>query len=162
MATPFTRSIPMLVLLVAPLLLVGCGSSGGATDAEIDAQQRGELTGQDLETAKARSHQVEQLLIGRVAGVRVEELPGGGIRVTIRGPGTIYGDTSPLYIVDGMPVESRRGGLWGINPRDVESIRVLKNPEDTALYGVRGMNGVVLIRTIGSSGRHGLHPTREG
>lgn len=156
------RGTLLLALIVAPWLLVGCGSSGGATDAEIDARQRSELTGEDLEMAKARSRQVEQLLIGRMAGVRVEELAGGGIRVTIRGPGTIYGDTSPLYIVDGMPVESQGGGLRGISPRDVESIRVLKNPEDTAIYGVRGMNGVVLIRTIGASGRHGLHPTREG
>ncbi|NBB85161.1 MAG: TonB-dependent receptor plug domain-containing protein [Bacteroidetes bacterium] len=162
MATLLARSIPMLLLLVGPFLLVGCGSTGGATDAEIDAQQRSEVTGENLKTAKARSQKVEQLLIGRVAGVRVEELPGGGIRVTIRGPGTIYGDTSPLYIVDGMPVESQGGGLWGINPRDVESIRVLKNPADTAIYGVRGMNGVVLIRTIGASGRHGIQPTREG
>lgn len=162
MAMPPTRSFLVLSLLVAPWLLMGCGSTGGATDAEINAQQRGELTGENLNTAKVRSQQVEQLLIGRIAGVRVEELPGGGIRVTIRGPGTIYGDTSPLYIVDGMPIESRRGGLWGINPRDVESIRVLKNAADTAIYGVRGMNGVVLIRTIGASGRHGIHPTREG
>jgi len=162
MATPLTRSIPMLLLLVAPCLLVRCGSRGGATDAESDAPQRTELTGENLKAAKTRSQQVEQLLIGRVAGVRVEELPGGGIRVTIRGPGTIYGDTSPLYIVDGMPVESRGGGLWGVKPRDVESIRVLKNAADTAIYGVRGMNGVVLIRTIGSSGRHGIQPTREG
>ncbi len=131
------------------------------SEQEVEAKQRGIIEGENLREAQSRSRHVEELLIGRVAGVRVEELAGGGIRVTIRGPGSIYGDNSPLYVVDGMPVRSHHGGLRGINPRDVESIRVLKDPADTTLYGVAGMNGVVLIQTVGASGKQGLRPIRD-
>ena len=56
--------------------------------------------------------------------------------------------TSPLYVVDGTPIEPGPGGyVTGINPEDIQSIRVLKYAHETAAYGVRGANGVVLITT---------------
>ena len=98
--------------------------------------------------------QVEELLEGRSAGVRVIRLPSGGVSVQIRGRGSIHGDTEPLYVVDGMPVQvtTGRGLLW-LNPGDIERIEILKDAGATALYGVRGANGVVVITT-----HHGHRP----
>ena len=98
--------------------------------------------------------QVEELLEGRSAGVQVIRLPSGGISVQIRGRGSIHGDTEPLYVVDGMPVQVTTGhGLSWLNPGDVERIDILKDAGATAMYGVRGANGVVVITT-----RHGHRP----
>jgi TonB-dependent starch-binding outer membrane protein SusC len=91
---------------------------------------------------------VEQLLQGRVAGVQIIELPGGGISVRIRGPGSINGDTEPLYVVDGMLIQATAGrGLYWLNPGDIQRIEILKDAGTTSMYGVRGANGVVLITT---------------
>jgi TonB-dependent SusC/RagA subfamily outer membrane receptor len=98
----------------------------------------------------------EQLLQGRVAGVQIIELPGGGISVRIRGPGSINGDTEPLYVVDGMLIQATAGrGLYWLNPGDIRRIEILKDAGTTSMYGVRGANGVVLITT-----RRGKRPTQ--
>lgn len=95
--------------------------------------------------------QVEELLEGRSAGVQVIRLPGGGVSVRIRGRSSIYGDNEPLYVIDGMPVEVTTGhGLSWLNPGDIQRIEILKDASATAVYGMRGANGVVLITT-----RHG-------
>ena len=58
------------------------------------------------------------------------------------------GSNEPLYIVDGTPVlPGPNGGLIGINPRDIASIEVLKDAGSTAFYGLRGSNGVIVIKT---------------
>ncbi|MFN2565352.1 MAG: TonB-dependent receptor plug domain-containing protein [Gemmatimonadaceae bacterium] len=91
---------------------------------------------------------VEQLLQGRVAGVQIIELPGGGISVRIRGLGSINGDTEPLYVVDGMLIQATSGrGLYWLSPGDIQRIEILKDASTTSMYGVRGANGVVLITT---------------
>ena len=92
---------------------------------------------------------LDQMLAGKLAGVSVTPGPHGGIRVRMMGP-TSFNDASegPLFIVDGTQVEAGPGGdLPWINPRDVESITALKNPSDIAIYGVRGGNGVIVIKT---------------
>ncbi len=88
---------------------------------------------------------VNQKLQGQVAGVTVgnDNSPGGGTMVRIRGIGSINAN-SPLYIVDDVPFN---GNINTINPNDIESVNVLKNPSQTAIYGVRGANGVVVIKT---------------
>jgi TonB-dependent starch-binding outer membrane protein SusC len=104
------------------------------------------LTGDELHDLPTA--QLEDFLVGRVAGVQVLRLPGGGISVRIRGPGTIGGDTEPLYVIDGMPVQVRPGrGLDWLNPGDIQRIEILKDAATTAMYGMRGANGVVLITT---------------
>ena len=66
----------------------------------------------------------------------------------IRGATSIYGNNEPLYVLDGIPIQPGPGGtLAGISPYDIESIQVLKDPADTALYGMRGANGVIVIKT---------------
>jgi TonB-linked SusC/RagA family outer membrane protein len=110
---------------------------------------------------------VDQLLQGRAAGVQVLQntsAVGSGISVRIRGTNSLRGNNEPLYVVDGIIIASAgedvlpaggvgnsgqeaQNGLTGINPRDIESIEVLKDASATAIYGSRGANGVVLITT---------------
>jgi TonB-dependent SusC/RagA subfamily outer membrane receptor len=90
----------------------------------------------------------EELFIGRFPGVQVLQ-SGGGLIIRIRGANSINGSNEPLYVIDDMPIEPGPGGaLVGINPQDIEKIEVLKDAGSTGLYGSRGANGVVLIRTV--------------
>jgi TonB-dependent SusC/RagA subfamily outer membrane receptor len=105
------------------------------------------VTAKDIERSGS-SESLESVLEGRVAGVVVEQAPGGGIAVRIRGVSSFYGSNQPLYVLDGVPyTPGPNGALTGLNPHDIESIEVLKNPADTAIYGIRGGNGVILIKT---------------
>jgi TonB-dependent SusC/RagA subfamily outer membrane receptor len=106
------------------------------------------------ELAKVRVKRVEEMLSGRVAGVRVLPTPNGGFSIRIRGVSTVIGNTEPLYIVDGLPVEVTPGeGLNWLDPADIARIDVLKDPAETTMYGVRGANGVILIKTKRSGSR---------
>jgi TonB-dependent starch-binding outer membrane protein SusC len=96
----------------------------------------------------------QQLLQGKVAGVNVTSAsgePGGILGISIRGPGGVRTGSTPLFVVDGLPLDnSSTGGgdpLNFINPQDIESIDVLKDASATAIYGSRGANGVILITT---------------
>lgn len=97
----------------------------------------------------------EQLLQGRVAGVNVTSAsgePGGRQTITVRGPGGVRTGSTPLFVLDGIPLDnSSTGGstnpLNFLNPQDIESIDVLKDASATAIYGARGANGVILITT---------------
>lgn len=108
--------------------------------------------GASVETTEAdqSATSLDQLLAGKIAGVTVTRAPGGGISVRMTGPTTIYGGQEPLFVVDGVAIEGGTGGtLNWLNPRDIESIVALKPPQ-TAIYGVRGTNGVIIIKTKGA------------
>ena len=92
---------------------------------------------------------IEKYLAARSAGVVIGRGADGSPTVRIRGgSSSMYGNNAPLYIVDGVPFSpSAEGGLSGINPYDIESIRVLKEASDLTMYGVRGANGVIVIKT---------------
>ena len=93
---------------------------------------------------------VGEALSGRMAGVQVtttEGDPDAEIKIRVRGSGSITQDSSPLYIVDGFPVES----ISDIPSSDIQSIDVLKDAFSTAIYGSRGANGVVLVTTKGGT-----------
>src|SRR6478736_515395 len=103
----------------------------------------------------------DQALQGRAAGVQVTQLSGKpGAETSIRRTTSINAGNEPLYVIDGMLVNSdagdmstgvtlgpRIGALSAINPNDIESIEILKDASATAIYGSRGANGVVLITT---------------
>lgn len=114
----------------------------------------------------------EQLIQGKTAGVQVTQAsgePGAGITLRIRGTGSVRGNNSPLFVIDGVPVSnedvSAEGADLGtgtsgaknplnfLNPNDIESMSVLKDASATAIYGSRGANGVVVITT--KSGKAG-------
>jgi TonB-linked SusC/RagA family outer membrane protein len=107
-----------------------------------------------------------EALAGQMAGVQVQQssaAPGGGISLKIRGTGSITAGNSPLYVVDGVPLDNSvaNAGAQGqgvgeqspvnplasINPGDIQSIDVLKDASATSIYGSRGSNGVVIITT---------------
>lgn len=88
-------------------------------------------------------------MLARIPGVRVIDMVEGGLSVRIRGSSSFLGGEEPLFVIDGMPIQSTDGALNTINPSTIESIRVLKDAEATAIYGSRGANGVILIRTRG-------------
>lgn len=102
----------------------------------------------------------DQLIQGRAAGVQVSNnsgTPGSGVFVKIRGTSSISGGSDPLYVVDGVPIETGNFGLGlggettsaiaDIAPSDIASIEILKDASATAIYGARAANGVVLITT---------------
>ena len=100
------------------------------------------------EIAKAPGQSVEQVLMGRFPGVEVIRTSDGGFAVRIRGGSSIRSGNTPLYVLDGVVIEPGPNGyLTGINPNDIASIEVLKEPAETALYGVRGANGVIIVKT---------------
>lgn len=85
---------------------------------------------------------------GKAAGVDItsNERPGEIGNITVRGVRSINAQNSPLYVVDGIPLMSE-SGIETINPRDIQSIDILKDASATAIYGSRGANGVVLVTT---------------
>ena len=89
---------------------------------------------------------IEDALQGRVSGIEVMQsgVPGGDLKIRVRGVSSINKSNDPLYVVDGIVRES---GLEGINPEDIQSMQVLKDASSTAIYGSRGANGVVLVTT---------------
>jgi len=96
--------------------------------------------------AKAVSN-VAQALMGEASGVSVTRTngrPGSGATIRIRGFSSIQGNSSPLYVVDGVPFT---GGINSINPNDIATTTILKDASATAIYGSRGANGVIVLTT---------------
>lgn len=89
---------------------------------------------------------IEDALQGRVSGISVTSsgVPGGDLKIRVRGASSINKSNDPLYVVDGIVRES---GLDGISPEDIQSMQILKDASSTAIYGSRGANGVVLVTT---------------
>lgn len=137
-----------LVLSFGALLGVAAGcASGGASAPKPSAREKSTVTAEDIERG-LNDQPLQKLLQGRVAGVTVGQAPDGSISVRIRGTLSIHGSNEPLYILDGVPIyPGPNGTLTGVNPSDVEWIKVLKDAAETAMYGSRGANGVILIKT---------------
>lgn len=98
---------------------------------------------------KVASVDAVQALQGKIAGVNIQlnsGEPGAGTKVRIRGVGSIN-NSDPLYVVDGFPVSD----ISHIAPNDIESIEVLKDASATAIYGSRGSNGVIMVKTRGGA-----------
>lgn len=160
----FLQSALLTAGLVAGLLLVypGCtttqsSTNGSSSSEEVDTgygtQERGSVTGAVgtvpvEETQRQRNAtNLADLVEGNVAGVHVSPAPGGGLRIRIRGINSFNGNTDPLYVIDGVPVQPGPNGvLSSVNPRDVKSITVLKGAS-AAIYGSRGGNGVIVVKT---------------
>ena len=131
-------------------------------------QKKKELTG-STSSLKASDKKLsvttslDQMMQGNLSGVNITNasgMPGGAVRVSIRGVGSINGSNEPLFVIDGIPVSNsdnsgvngRFGGsvqnpLSMLNPNDIESIDVLKDAAATAIYGSRATNGVVMVTT---------------
>ena len=104
------------------------------------------VSGKDLtDVAVSR---VEDALRGKVAGLRIQTTAseaGGDPKITLRGPGSITGSSSPLIVVDGIVLGNEADILGTIDNNNIESISVLKDASSVAIYGSRGANGVILV-----------------
>lgn len=116
---------------------------------------------------KGANTNVQQALVGRSSGVQIYQKsgePGAAMSVQIRGVTSITGNNSPLYVIDGLPINdgsavgssapggatnnpNLRSAMNNLNPSDIASIEILKDASATAIYGSRGANGVVIITT---------------
>ncbi len=134
-------------LLALPLVLglvSGCAHSG--TKSERNPPTAAAVTSEDIQ--RNPGEPIERILMSRSPGVWVARTSDGGITVRIRGGSSIHGSNEPLYVLDGVPMQPGHGGtLSGINPYDIASIEVLKDATSTAMYGVRGANGVIVVKT---------------
>jgi len=124
------------------VIVIGYGTTtkGDVTGAVVKAPTP------DMQKAPVRSF--DEALAGRVAGVTassVDGQPGSAVNIVIRGNNSVTQDNSPLYVVDGFPIESPNNNV--INPQDIESMDILKDASATAIYGARGANGVIIITT---------------
>lgn len=134
--------------LTVCLLLVAGGCSAGRPDTPGQSGSAHTTNTVEADDAGRDLRRVEDMLRGQIAGVEVRQGP-RGLVVRIRQAGGFMTSADPLFVVDGLPIEAGAdGALDGLNPRDVASIRVLKSVSETALYGSRGANGVVLITTV--------------
>ena len=148
------------------VVVVGYGAmrksdiTGALTSVKID------------ETHASQISSIDQLLQGKAAGVQVVSnsgAPDGGVSVVIRGASSFNSSSQPLYVVDGVIMDTTgsfsmgthggnesgvvedNNGLMGINPQDIASMEILKDASATAIYGSQGANGVVLITTKSAS-----------
>ncbi len=140
---------------------------------QVRREVTGSISSLDEESFSANANtNVDQMIQGKAAGVQVVQNsgePGGGMSINIRGVGSINAGSSPLYVVDGLPINnspaisqtgnetaatrSPRNPISFLNPEDIASIDILKDASATAIYGSRGANGVIIITTKqGSAG----------
>ncbi len=145
----------LLLPFVSVLLLAGCAGSKNAAsvsgnETEFDGythqpQESNTTSISTIENGKRNKRNYEtiyDMLIGEVAGVRVDMTGNNSANIYIRGKNSISGSSQPLFIVDGSEVSD----ISYLNPNDVDRIDVLKDAS-AAIYGVRGANGVIVITT---------------
>jgi TonB-linked SusC/RagA family outer membrane protein len=136
---------------------INLSTAAGSLDEVVvtgySRQKRSEYSGagnkvEASKIAAVPSGSLDQILQGRSPGLLVTAgsgQPGANARVQIRGSSSISGGSSPLYILDGAPIEA--GVFQALNPNDIESVDVLRDASATALYGNRGGSGVIVITT---------------
>ena len=135
-----------LLPAVAAALLVACASSPKDPQAAPAPDTRNTISGDQIPQSPGES--IEKTLASRSPGVTIGRASDGSLSVRIRGGSSVSGNNEPLYILDGTPFTPGSGGaLTGINPYDIESIKVLKDAADLSMYGSRGANGVIVIKT---------------
>lgn len=132
------------------LVVVGYGS-----------QRRSDITGSVASVPKERLSKlpvsnVMQAIQGAVANVNITQassIPGDAPATQVRGLNSMNASREPFIVVDGIPLTKTDGSINDINPNDIESVEILKDPSAVAIYGVNGSNGVILITTKrGTSG----------
>jgi TonB-dependent starch-binding outer membrane protein SusC len=134
-------------LLVAALLGACSSKTGSKPSAPVSQAGATQIATAD-DIRQSPNEPIEKYLAARSAGVVVGRTADGNLTLRIRGGSSMYGNNSPLYIVDGVPFQpASDGGLSGLNPYDISSIKVLKDATDITMYGVRGANGVIVIKT---------------
>ncbi|PRY21927.1 TonB-linked SusC/RagA family outer membrane protein [Spirosoma oryzae] len=125
------------------VVVIGYGAQSKAKVTGVISQVKGQ------EMNRYAGSSFAQQLAGKAAGVVINDAsaqPGSDPQIVIRGIGTLTAGRNPLIVVDGFPL-SEGSSLNSINPQDIETIDILKDPASAAIYGSRAANGVVLITT---------------
>lgn len=142
------RKTVLVLLITGALGAGGCAVSGGAQNGGAVGDSAEEASTEAVATLDVAeileenpTATIAELLQGRVAGVQV--ING---RIMIRGVNSIQGSNEPLIVLDGIPLVVDPSTSH-INPHDIQSINVLKSAASTAIYGSRGANGVIEIKT---------------
>ena len=131
-----------------PLLLVltACSHRKATSPTPNSRPPDTVLTADDIRRSPGQS--LEQLLLARVPGLAIERAPDGHSKLVLRGKNTILGDDEILFVVNGIPLgPAVTGNLAAVDIHDIETVQVLRDAVATAAYGVRGANGVLIIRT---------------
>lgn len=118
-------------------------------------QKKSDITGSVTSINKERLQNLPvtnalQAIQGAAAGVTIQQtsaIPGDAPSALVRGRNSINASSGPYVVVDGVPISKNGGSLNDISPTDIESIEILKDATATAIYGVNGANGVILVTT---------------
>ena len=136
------------VVLPAALIVsvLGCSHSQ-KSDTSLVPRRTAEITAADI--ARSPGMPIEQLIAARVPGLMLSRSSDGRMVLTIRGQSTLGEPQEPLFVVNGVPL-GFAANFAAVNRNDIESIVVLKDAASTAMYGLQGSGGVILIKTKGS------------
>ncbi len=160
------RAVPLAVFAV---YAIGCAHPNAATRqsqvsdttkaaARPDTTHpanRDPSTVTSVDSRVGANEPIEMALQGKVPGLEITRTTDGYVAIRIHGPSSFFGNGEPLYVLDGIPITpGPNGRIGGLFAKDIESIQVLKDPSETALYGVRGGNGVIVIKTKQASIKH--------
>jgi TonB-dependent SusC/RagA subfamily outer membrane receptor len=137
----------LLPTALALVVFMGCAHANSSSANRPVPRVRATLTAEDIEHAPGVP--IEQLLATRVPGIMLRQAPDGHLIILIRGQATLLGDPEPLFVVNGIPL-GRAINFAAINRHDIATIEVVKDAAGMALYGIRGSNGVIVVRTKGA------------
>ena len=136
-------SLLFTALLAGLLFTAGCSGSGEATSERPEPNT---ISGEDA--ARTPAVHLADLIVQRVPGITVSQNAGGGLKVRVRGITSFTANNQPLFVVDDMPVDPESDGpLPGVVLSEIEWIKVYKDPVDTSRWGMRGANGVIVVKT---------------
>lgn len=134
-------SISNLVLIVCSLFIISCSTSNVASSDDSKDVDNDEVNTENLQNLTLAD------FLRRIPGLQVQG-SGQNVSVTVRGATSVAGSTSPLYVIDRNMVGDDYSQVAAmIDPNDIASVNVLKDAASTASYGMRGANGVVVIKT---------------
>jgi TonB-dependent starch-binding outer membrane protein SusC len=127
-------------------VLIGLAAACTTANPRLDPAAQPTATAADME--RNPGEPIEKTLQAKDPSIMVSRTSDGGISLQIRGVSSFSANVAPLFVIDGSPFEpGPSGALTGVNPYDIETIKVLKNPADIGVYGMRGANGVIVITT---------------
>jgi len=134
------------VCLPVLLVFVACSHRSAERSSPEPRPPGTVLTAEDIRRSPGQS--LEQLLLARVPGLTLERAADGHTKLVIRGQNTILGDDEALFVLNGIPLgPAVSGNLAAVDIHDIETVQVLRDAVAMAQYGVRGSNGVIIIRT---------------
>jgi len=159
----------LLFIFMLPLFMIEVYAEGDRPDS-LTSKQVNVINFAD-KVSDSPTVSIDDVLSGRVSGVYIQKWSGSpGVQslISIRNAGTLNSQTTPLIVIDGIPIFENPSVFTDINPlsvipvEEVESVEILKDANALALYGARGANGVVIITTKQGKGKNAVHINLTG